>query len=612
MGAESETGRAKTRAEELYELAEMVVEEYGARDGMLQALEPYYFLDGAQDPDQEDEQDETLEVVRLPHGTDVVDLIQAMLSDNELNISVPARSEKKRDLDLADEAERWLQALVAENERAAGQGMLGRAGWLVPMRAVFCARVVFQPRNLKRGEKGLEQGRKPAILLQMRDPLVVYPKFGEDCLLYVVERWERTVADVRSTWGEQVLAKRKADETVVWTELWTDSEYCYWADGAAMAREVGGVSEAGPWKHSYGGLNYVYRFAQQTGLREPGRRGRPLLEAARHSIDAMNLVDTVELTTIREYGGDALVVTSASGDQQKIDLSPLAVNYLRPGESIDWLRASRQPLDAARARAKYESAFQRDTLPYAVYGQDPGRIMSGFSLNLLTRSGQMRIRAVIEAIERGMEDLLSIALMVAENELAPLLEAGLVRAYMRGAHTKQDGTTRTVRQEVALNARELAGYYEVNVTLGEVMPQDDQANVMLALRTQQPGPSGRPLLSWRTTVERFKLVQSPAEERRRIDEEQAAQDPQVVELRRAIFAAKVREELVEEAEELGIDVEEVLARASGGGGGGAAGGQAGQPGPAEMVGLPGQVLPAQMQGMEPSGEMVPGYYPGMM
>jgi len=595
------------RASALYALAQATVGEYSARDAMLENLEPYYFLKGEKDPDQ-DSDDETLEIVRLPHGTDLVDLIQSLLSNTELQISVPARSSLKRDLNLADNTEAFLRAWLAESEKAAGQGLLDRGAWLVCMRAAFCARIVFLPGRLEMDESTgtYKQGRRFPVQAQVRDPLVVYPQFGEDGLLYVVEQWTRTVADVRYTWGENLLPdKEDPSEEVTWTELWTTSEFCYWADGQLVPREIDGASTVGPWEHDYGDIPYVVRFAHQTGLREPERRARPLLESQRGVIDGMDKLDTVELTTVSEYGGDALVVKTRNDRDFTVDLGALAINYLQPDESIDWLRAGRQPFDARGARGKYEQAFQRGTIPYSMYGQDPGRMMSGYSLSLLNQGGQIRIQAIIEALEEGMAELLSKALMVIETQMAEIMDGGIVKAYTRDTHTTDKGRSRTVRQEIALPAGDLDGYYEVDVSLGETMPQDWQSNVVMALRTQQPGANGRPLMSWQTAVEKFKLVESPAEERRRIDEEMVANDPEVAELRRAILAAKVKEELADDAQELGVDVEEVLARARAQAEARAA---TPPPGPEMAAGLPSAMMPPQMQGMPPElmGPGMPG------
>lgn len=596
-----------SREEQLFTLADTLVSEHSARDALLDALLPYYFLDAEQDPEDDDERDEHLKRVRMPHGTDVVDLVQAMLSDTELQIVVPARSDKKRDLSLADVTEAWLQALVSQNDRHSDQGLLDAAAWLVAMRGAFCARVVFLRANLELVDGVYVQGDTPPIVLQVRDPRYVYPRFGQDGLLYVVERCIRTVADIRYTWGSELLPGKKPDEEVEWTELWTRDEYCYWADGMLVPRteNVPGVRNGqveGPWAHGYGCLPYVFQFAQQTGLLAPERRIRPMLESVRPVIDSLNMMDTVELTTLSEYGGDALVVQTLD-DEFKVDLSPLAENYIRPGESIGWLRSGRQPYEAAQARGKFEAAFQRGTFPYTMYGADPGRMMSGFSLSLLNQGGQLRLRRLIRAIEEGMADLLSKALQVADRMVAPLLDEGKIAAYLRTDVARDDGGKRTIREEIVLKPEDLEGYYVVDVALGDPLPTDRQGNLVMALRTQQVGTNGRPLLSWQTAVEMFNLVDSPAEERWRIESELVAEDPKVKALRMAIFTAKVIAELREEAEELGINIEAVMAEAA----------AAERPPPAQPgspAGLPSQMLPSQMQGggigpMGPGGPMGP-------
>ncbi len=125
---------------------------------------------------------------------------------------------------------------------------------------------------------------------------------------------------------------------------------------------------------------------------------------------------------------------------------------------------------------------------------------------------------------------------------------------------------------------------------------------MLALRSRTAGPDGRPLLSWETAVDRFKLAESPADERMRIDRELAWNDPEVAALRQAVLVANVKQELVDELRRLGVNVEKVLEEAKAGQAtngtnlpkeGGLAPGMAGMGGPGAFgAGAPAGSVPA--------------------
>jgi len=319
------------------------------------------------------------------------------------------------------------------------------------------------------------------------------------------------------------------------------------------------------------------------------------------------------LTFIKQYNGDAIAVYSEDKDF-KLDLTPGATNYLAPNEKMEWIRGGRQPLEIEKERMKYEGLYQRGTFPYSLYGQDPGRLLSGYALNLVNQSGQMRVRPIIECIERLMSGLCSKALMLAEHHLGPLLN-GKIEVYTVADGEMETGDKRSVRQVETFVPADLKGYYQVDVSLGELMPADEQANVVLALRAGEEDKSGRPMLSWETRMERFKLTDSPVKERERINREMALKDPEVQTLTSAVYKAVVIKELSEELAKLDVDAKKILASVQ------AAKMEAPQPPQMPLEGaplqqppmqgppsgLPPEMLPPQMQGqMMPGPEQVMG------
>ncbi len=104
----------KPTAEELFDLATDTIDEYATRDSDFTDLERYYFLDlGKEDKASEEE---GIEVVRLPYGTNAVDLVQDLLSDADLGIVVPAAGEGKQKKALADDTEKYLHSILHQSE----------------------------------------------------------------------------------------------------------------------------------------------------------------------------------------------------------------------------------------------------------------------------------------------------------------------------------------------------------------------------------------------------------------------------------------------------------------------------------------------------------------
>jgi len=615
---------AKTRTpEELLKLCEETISAYGTRDSNADTLEGYYFLTSAKDKNQTSAT-EGVEIVHNPHGTEAIDLVQDLVAGAGLTIAVPAKGDRKKDKDLADAAELFLRSLLWESARAQGQQLVDRAAWLAGMRGCVCGRVIPVHTRLKANDEGDNwvQTDSLPLTIQIRDPRYVYPEFGTDGIAYVVERSDRTVRDIQQSYGESVLPGRSITDKVSWTEYWDATRFLYWADNQLVPVKSmsAAYKRARSDLHAYGGIPYVFEFARQTAKKEPDLRVRPLLASVDKVIDTLDLLDSMGLTFVKQYNGDAIAVYSEEMSKEGADplnLSPGAVNYMKPDERIEWIRGGRQPLEIEKERMKYDGLLQRGTFPYSLYGQDPGRILAGYALNLLNQSGQMRVRPIVECIERLMSGLCSKALMLAENHLAPML-GGKIEVYTVADREMETGEKRKVRDVATFDAEELAGYWQVDVSLGELMPADEQSNVVLALKAGEQDKNGRPMLSWETRVERFKLTDSPAKERERIDREMALNDPEVQALVSAVMKAVVIKEKTEELAKLDVDAKKILASVQQAKlqmpqipqmpGGGAPPQMPQQPPPMQgpPQGLPPEMLAAGMQGqLMPGAEMPP-------
>lgn len=545
----------KKTAEDLYSLAVDLVGEYAQRDADLDRLEQYYFQTGDHDPYQEQEEGHT--EVRLPYGTNIIDLVQDLLGGANLTIAVPALSSGKADKDLADAAEEFLKAAMHQSERAQRQDFMSRAAWIVGMRGALAGRVLAMPEWMEKEGDSYKQTAKLPLLLQVRDPRHIYPNFGLDGLSYVVEQRTRKVDDLRSVYGDDLLPNAKPGDEVEWTEYWDSTTYCYWANGEPVKKGAGRKRKAGPWPHLYGGCPYVYEFARQTGKLEPEDRARPILKAAAPIIDRLEKADSAEATFLDTYNGDTLNVYTEDEDF-KVSTKPGDVNYMGAEERMEWLRASRRPLETTQAETKLNAQLGKATFPESMYGTDPGRVMAGYALNLLNQSGQARIKPIIDCLERSLETLFENTLMVAENYLQELLD-GPISFYRIDETEDEEGNRYRARNKRKLDAKKFDGFYLVNVSLADLMPADQQANVVLANRVREQGPDGRPLLSWETAVETFKLVENPGEERDRIDREAAWNDPVITELRRQVLVSEIMASQMKELAELGLDPMEVLA-----------------------------------------------------
>ena len=550
---------AVPKAEELLELCQDTIKKYALRDTALRSLEDYYFLELTKE-DEAKAKEEGIEVVRGPHGTNATDLVSDILLGSDLTVTVPARSELKTDKTHADQAEKFLKSCRQQSERAQRQDLLGQGAWNVSMRGALAGRVICRDGLFKKKgattEEKWEMGERIPIAMQLRDPRFIYPEFGVDGLQFICEEWRRTVQDIRNSLGGEVLKDKKLTDEVEWMEYWDDTHYCYWANGTLVAQEGGGD---GPWEHRYGGNPYSFEFARQTGRKEPEKRARPLLEGLRGTIDKMDMLDSMRMTHIAQYIGSAWVVKSNSEDDIDVGLKPGDINQLLPDESIEPLHGGMQPIELDESLARFQVLFERGTFPGTMFGEDPGRVVAGYAISLLNQSGQMRLGPMVNCMERFLASMYSNVLMVAENYISTLID-GPIPFYEYVDKGSEEGDNYRARSEQEFDAKKLDGHYHVEVSIGELLPGDEQANLSLAERARAPGADGRPLLSWETVLDKYGLGKSATEERDRIDRELALLDPDVALLRNKILVAELITEMKDELAELGIDAEEVLAQ----------------------------------------------------
>jgi hypothetical protein len=605
---------ATPTAEELLELCRDTVKKYGRRDQDLKRLEDYYFLELTKEEEAK-AKEEGIEIVRGPHGTNAVDLVQDVLLGADLSVTVPARSENISDKKHADAAEKFLKSCRQQSERAQRQSLLGQGAWNVSMRAVLAGRVICRDGLFKKkGSTSKDKwvmGEKIPIAMQLRDPRFIYPQLGVDGLQFVCEQWRRTVQDIRSSISSELLPDKKLTEEVDWLEYWDDTHYCWWANGVPVPqpKELGGGD--GPWEHRYGGNPYSFEFARQTGRMEPEKRARPLLAGLKGTIDKIDMLDSMSITHVAQYIGSAWVVKSQDREDVDIDLRPGAVNQILPDESIEPLQGGMQPIELDNSLARLQVLLERGTFPGTMFGEDPGRVVAGYAISLLNQSGQMRLGPIVDCMERFLSSMYSNVLMVAENYVSPLID-GPIPFYEYIDKDSGEGDSYRARSEQEFDARKLDGHYHVEVGMGELLPGDEQANLGLAERARAPGADGRPLLSWETVLDKYGLAKSASEERDRIDREIAHMDPDVAFLRNRILVTRLIREMEDELADLDIDAEEALAEAK----------AAQQPAPMPVEEIPpggqnvapeamGPPPPPEAQAQQPAGqgiEIAPGVF----
>lgn len=539
---------------DLWQEAQDTIAEYGPRDQLLDRLEELYFHpdDYPKAEETAAKDDEVIEIVHMPRASNVIELIQDMMAAAGYNIAVAASDLTPKARKLAEQAEMFCRETLRQSQEQQATDFVGQLAWYVGMRGAGAARVQVRPEWMEEGKPDPEKdpwgmAKRIPIQVQLRDPRNLYPALGRDGLIFIIEKQQRTVRDIRRTYGEHVLEKRQPADMVDWIEYWDAERYQFWADGEAMGAKKGQGRGQGPFPHQYGRNPYVYHFARQTGKAEPEKRMRPILQAMRPVIERADMLDSMEHTFIAHYIGTGWKTVSKDG-KLGFDPTPGRVHRLKEGEDIQPIQAGRTPLELEIAQSKLDGHFERGTFPATFYGSDPGRVISGFAISLLHQAGQAKLQPMVSAIERLMRDICVNILAVAEKQVATLVQ-GKVPFYVM---EKSEG--QFTQSEKTLDAAGLKGFYPVEVSLGDLVPQDRITEMQLAMQERQEGPHGMPLLSDATILESHKIAESPELERKKILLQQVRSSPELVGLEAQLLIAKEREALREELNGLDVDV----------------------------------------------------------
>jgi hypothetical protein len=349
-------------------------------------------------------------------------------------------------------------------------------------------------------------------------------------------------------------------------------------------------------------LPYAFEFCRQTGKIEPELRIRPMLESQRGVLEKMDMLASMWLSFVADYIGTSWKLYSDDLTSDDVDLTNGSVIPLSPSQQEDLvpLQAGRMPPEIAEAMQMLGVRWEQGTFPKTLYGQDIGSTAAGYMVSLLNQSGQARLNSMVQATERLFADLLSMTLEITHNYVYLITDKQPIPFSWVDSVDTEDGGMRRQRQGMKLDTSKLKGMYDVEVTLGSMMPMDDQANASLATAYRQPGVTGRPLLSDSTLQQKFQLVESTSDEQLRIDREQAMASPEIQQLIGTVVMSSVREQLLNKLREVGTDVTLVTRAAP----------LEPMPEPPPDGPMVGPVDPMAMGAQVPPGMMAPGEGPG--
>jgi hypothetical protein len=508
----------KPKPEDLLEMANALIEENRARDELYDRLDAMYDqVETREQPNTEDA--DYVQFVTMPYATNAVDVVADLASDMKLTLEIPAASDSKKDIEMADDQEKWVQAWLSKAERMKQQNFTRDLSWHAAARAQAVARTVFTESLVEKGKDkdGYEVKRVP-VLFEPREPRYVYQRDGINGPEYVVERFTRTVADIRLHYPDALRGKDEdgneysASEEVEWTEYWDATYRCYWAAGEPMKA---GKTRLNVVPHGYGVLPYAFGTARSTPRQAPEKHYRPLLAASETILKNLDtwfsVLCTAGWASVTNAWGLAAEDYGRDGGKE-LDLTPGAVNYWGKGDQLQAIQRGAMPADFFRLGDMLLQAFQMGTFPFAVYGMVSGN-MAGYAISLLTSSGRRPLVPIWKAVQDCYEQAIYNALMVCREKVAPLVGDKIqLVVNMKGdkpAATSSRG--RMYHRTLTIDASKISDDFDCTVTLSDPLPQDEASNVRLALEAMKGG-----LLSQETSLTKFKIVSDAMDEIDRI------------------------------------------------------------------------------------------------
>lgn len=493
-------------SDELYELAQTLIDENKDRDALFDRMDAIYF----QETEVVDEDDEAVQKATVPYGTNVVDLVRDLAATRSLLYQVPAASENKSAKQRADNIERWCAALVGANERKQNRNFRQDLAWFAAQRGCVVMRVLY-----------LENGLP--VTFQVRDPRRVHID-GDFETKVVVESWQRRVGDIQRLYPGVLPKKDYSDPSfrVEWCEYWDDKYCVYWADG--MPIPVKGTIVR---PHMYGCVPYAYIPARSTPLADPGRRYRPMLAGVEKVLHNLNVLSSIIATAGMSSVTSAWAVFSKrygiEDNQTHLDLTPNAINYFDPsqGEDVKPLQRANLPSDFFQLFDVFLRAFLQGTIPLPLFGESNIQL-AGYAINLLTQQGQRVLGPIWKSIETAHEAAIVNAMSLVQNLVGPLTGKGEIPLYIT---EKKGGDGRLYRKEVKLKHAQLGPDFDIRCRMDEAIPADEAANLRQAMESWKAG-----FLSHETALQKWGIVPDPTDEIDRIAVEDLYQKLAGVEL----------------------------------------------------------------------------------
>ena len=397
------------------------------------------------------------------------------------------------------------------------------------------------------------------LLVSTPDPMNVYPSTISRRLqpLKVCEWYLRTVEDVRedcerNNWHwDEGSGDRKANETVLWFEYWSDEWRSFMVGGSLEDMQpiihgdvVPNVYRFVPYIHTYSGYGSMDREGR------PEYLARSIIFAKADLIKMQTRILSQTDTMVarfawphRDLVGDMEAIEQAFGDKIQLSLSPDVIGRLPEGVEIKTVEGESPPAGVFQHLATVSS--MADPPPGLRQGVRGG-VTSGYGMNILDSDSKAEYKAPFKAHEDALAELLGLGARMVEKVIQQGVGIKTIKV--------QDGNS--LYGEERVKPEDINGYYSCKVELLTDSPEANDLRRDLGNRMQAQG-----VISHRTNLMKYQAMSAKEAEDEMAEtlaEEILKQDPN---LRAAIGRDALRRLGMKQAEQ---EIENTEAQAKAG------------------------------------------------
>ena len=523
---------------------------YTERDGDIEDVEAVFKAEFDVD---EDVKDLGLSIVNVPTGQAQVKIHKSYLSIGlDIACQVLPQDESEEEEARCTKLEKYLAAVRWESERRAQRRAYSDFVWYFLARGAGVFKTLFYP--------DLVGSYYFPIRITARDWRYVYPVFGDTGPLFVVEKYERYVGDLKrelhALWG-----RKRDKEATVWKPpdfgeyLDTDKVEVveYWDD------TLKGLRIAGEWvwlmPHHYqvegigGIIPYSFAFCEPTPLADAKWMGRSVIAPLKDIIKQQSILMSKVATATELFYYPQILVETPHGEAFVMSSAPGEVRPVPPGSKVTVLNPVPNQALVTTLMAWYEKAISLFGLPEVMWGVQPGEVQAGYAIAMLQGGAKTKLAEKATEIEAAISRTYEHVLQLTEI-FAPLAKGGFRIYPAEGGGPP-----------LSVTADDVAGHYRNRVKITPELPQDQLMQWRIAEMARRPHQVTKlPLASDAYIREEILKLKHPDIEAERVLDEFLSSHPEIQEAKARLFVHNWMKEHRAELEKMRREMERMEER----------------------------------------------------